>query len=86
MLQLVDEAESTVRTRKPSVCEVDRMLHESCQIKRPLTQKITNRNIDDDLQPWAEFWRPGGDSWGQGGSGFVLFVVPPERHWMPKAG
>lgn len=47
MLQLVDEAESTVRTRKPSVCEVGRMLHESCQIKRPLTQKITNRNIDE---------------------------------------
>lgn len=47
MLQLVDEAESTVRTRKPSVCEVDRMLYESCQIKRPLTQKITNRNIDE---------------------------------------
>src|SRR5271165_283611 len=46
MLQLVDEAESIVTSPTRSLDEFGRLLHDGWQIKRSLTQKITNANID----------------------------------------
>jgi hypothetical protein len=57
ILQLVDEAESMFTTRQRSICKCGRLLHESWQVKRTLTQKITNSNIDEIYERWAEFWR-----------------------------
>jgi galactokinase/mevalonate kinase-like predicted kinase len=56
---LVDEAETIPGARRPSVCEFGRLLHERWQIRRTLTEKITNRDIDEInelgrlLAPWA---------------------------------
>ena len=47
MLQLVDEAEAIVTSPSRSLDEFGKLLHESWQIKRSLTQKITNANIDE---------------------------------------
>jgi hypothetical protein len=61
MLQLVDEAESTVTTRQRSVCEFGRLPHESCQIKRSLTRR-SQTATSTRFTTWAEFWRPGESS------------------------
>jgi D-glycero-alpha-D-manno-heptose-7-phosphate kinase len=79
MLQLVDEAESIVSSPTRSLEEFGRLLHESWQIKRTLTQKITNSNIDEIYEAGRSAGALGGKLLGAGGGGFMLFFVPPER-------
>ena len=78
LLQLVDEAES-IMTGPGSLDEFGRLLHESWQIKRSLTQKITNANIDAIYDAGLSAGALGGKLLGAGGGGFMLFFVPPER-------
>ena len=52
MLQLVDEAEAVITSAR-SLDEFGRLLHESWQIKRSLTQKITNCQHRRDLRSRA---------------------------------
>ncbi len=79
MLQLVDEAESILTNSNRSLDEFGRLLHESWQIKRTLTQKITNANIDEIYDAGISAGALGGKLLGAGGGGFMLFYVPPER-------
>jgi D-glycero-alpha-D-manno-heptose-7-phosphate kinase len=46
MLEMVSEAEAIVTNPRRSLDEFGRLLHEGWKIKRTLTQKITNTNID----------------------------------------
>lgn len=79
MLQLVNEAETIVTDQKRSLLEFGRLLHESWQIKRSLTQKISNANIDEIYQAGLSAGALGGKLLGAGGGGFMLFFVPPEK-------
>ncbi len=79
MLQLVDEAEAIVTNPNRELKEFGRLLHESWQIKRSLTQKISNSNIDEIYQAGLSAGALGGKLLGAGGGGFMLFFVPPER-------
>jgi len=79
MLQLVDEAEAIVSNPNRPLEEFGRLLHEGWQIKRSLTQKITNADIDDIYQAGLSAGALGGKLLGAGGGGFMLFFVPPER-------
>ncbi len=79
MLQLVDEAEAIVTSRSRSLHEFGRLLHEGWQLKRSLTQKITNANIDEIYEAGLSAGALGGKLLGAGGGGFMLFYVPPER-------
>src|SRR5271156_6290917 len=79
MLQLVDEAETIVRSTRRSLDEFGRLLHESWKIKRTLTQKITNATIDEIYDAGISAGALGGKLLGAGGGGFMLFYVPPER-------
>jgi D-glycero-alpha-D-manno-heptose-7-phosphate kinase len=79
MLQLVDEAEAIVRSPSRSLDEFGRLLHESWQIKRTLTQKITTANIDEIYEAGLSAGALGGKLLGAGGGGFMLFYVPHER-------
>src|SRR6266850_2834330 len=47
MYQLVGEAEAILASSHRSLDEFGRLLHESWQVKRTLTQKISNANIDE---------------------------------------
>ena len=76
---LVDEAESIVSGPNRSLDEFGRLLHESWQIKRTLTQKITNPHLDEIYQAGMDCGALGGKLLGAGGGGFMLFYVPPER-------
>jgi D-glycero-alpha-D-manno-heptose-7-phosphate kinase len=78
MLQLVGEAE-TIISSDGSLEEFGRLLHESWQIKRSLTQKITNASIDEIYEAGLGAGALGGKLLGAGGGGFMLFFVPPER-------
>ena len=79
MLQLVDEAEAIISNPGRPVNEFGRLLHEGWQIKRSLTQKITNANIDEIYEAGLSAGALGGKLLGAGGGGFMLFFVPPER-------
>ncbi len=79
MLQLVDEAEAILTSPNRSLDDFGRMLHESWQIKRTLTQKITSTGIDQIYEAGISAGALGGKLLGAGGGGFILFYVPPER-------
>lgn len=79
MLQCVQEAETIIRSTSRSLDEFGRLLHESWQIKRTLTQKITNPAIDEIYEAGLSAGALGGKLLGAGGGGFMLFYVPPER-------
>jgi D-glycero-alpha-D-manno-heptose-7-phosphate kinase len=79
MLQLVGEAEAVIANPRCSLDEFGQLLHEGWQIKRSLTQKITNANIDAIYEAGLSVGALGGKLLGAGGGGFMLFFVPPER-------
>jgi D-glycero-alpha-D-manno-heptose-7-phosphate kinase len=79
MLQLVDEAEAILAGPGRSLDDFGRMLHETWQIKRSLTQKITNTSIDQIYEAGMNAGALGGKLLGAGGGGFMLFYAPPER-------
>lgn len=79
MLQLVNEAEAIVANPGRSLEEFGHLLHDGWQIKRSLTQKISNANIDEIYEAGRSAGALGGKLLGAGGGGFMLFFVPPER-------
>jgi len=79
MLQLVDAAQDIVVDPQRDLDEFGRLLHESWQIKRSLTQKISNPEIDEIYQAGLSAGALGGKLLGAGGGGFMLFYVPPEK-------
>lgn len=85
MGQMVDEAESIVSSPNRPIEEFGHLLHESWQIKRTLTQNITNSNLDEIYQAGRSAGALGGKLLGAGGGGFMLFFVPPERRQELRA-
>jgi D-glycero-alpha-D-manno-heptose-7-phosphate kinase len=79
MFQLVNEAEAILTSPGRSLDEFGRLLHETWQIKRSLTQTISNGDIDDIYAAGRSAGALGGKLLGAGGGGFMLFFVPPER-------
>ncbi len=79
MFQMVDEAENILTTPHRSLDEFGRLLHEGWKVKRSLTQKITNSNINEIYEAGLEAGALGGKLLGAGGGGFMLLYVPPER-------
>jgi D-glycero-alpha-D-manno-heptose-7-phosphate kinase len=56
------------------------MLDEGWRLKRTLASRITNPQIDRWYEAALEAGGLGGKLCGAGGGGFLLFVVPPEKH------
>ncbi len=79
MQQLVGEAESIVASPNRSLDEFGKLMHESWQIKRSLTKKITNANLDEIYDAGLSAGALGGKLLGAGGGGFMLFYVSPEK-------
>lgn len=79
MHELVDEAENILTSPNRPLAEFGRLLHQSWQIKRTLTDKISNSNIDEIYEAGLSAGALGGKLLGAGGGGFMLFFVPPER-------
>lgn len=61
-----------------------KLLHESWQLKRMLSDKISSPNIDGIYQAARSAGAIGGKLLGAGGGGFFLLFVPPEKQKKVK--
>ena len=60
--------------------DVGFLLHESWMLKRELSDKVSNKEIDGLYTAAREAGAIGGKLLGAGGGGFFLFYVPEDRH------
>lgn len=74
----VDDGISILQSRSSSLDEFGRLLHESWKIKRELSTKVSNSQIDEIYQAGIDSGAIGGKLIGAGGGGFILFYVPHE--------
>ena len=79
MFQMVGEAEKIVANSHGPIEDFGRLLHEGWQLKKSLTNKITNPIIDEIYEAGRSAGAIGGKLLGAGGGGFMLFFVPPHR-------
>jgi len=85
MLQMVAEAQAILANSHRPLDEFGRMLNESWQIKKTLTQRISSTRIDEIYETGRRAGALGGKLLGAGGGGFMLFFVPPERREALRA-
>ncbi len=67
-----------------NIPEIGKLLDESWQNKRAISPLISNKNIDMLYESVIRMGAWGGKLLGSGGSGFLLFVAPPETHQKIK--
>jgi D-glycero-alpha-D-manno-heptose-7-phosphate kinase len=79
MRQMVDEGVEIVSNGRRRIREFGSLLHDSWNLKRSLTNKISNQLIDEIYEAGRDAGAIGGKLLGAGGGGFMLFFVPPER-------
>lgn len=79
MHQMVDEAEAIVTNPTRSLDEFGKLLHHGWLIKKSLTQRISNADIDNIYEAGLSAGALGGKLLGAGGGGFMLFFVSPAR-------
>jgi D-glycero-alpha-D-manno-heptose-7-phosphate kinase len=79
MHEMVDHAESIVTNTNCPLDEFGHLLHESWQLKRSLTSKVSNPHLDEIYAAGISAGALGGKLLGAGGGGFMLFFVSPER-------
>ncbi len=77
MYRMVDEAIKTLGG-SGDLDDFGRLLHESWQLKRSLTNKISNPYTDFVYDTALKAGATGGKLLGAGGGGFILFFVKPE--------
>jgi D-glycero-alpha-D-manno-heptose-7-phosphate kinase len=74
---MVDEGTAILTSDGP-ISEFGKLLHESWQLKRGLTDKISTPEVDDIYAAAREAGALGGKLLGAGGGGFVLLFARPE--------
>jgi D-glycero-alpha-D-manno-heptose-7-phosphate kinase len=78
MRQMVDEATAILNSDR-TIEDFGRLMHESWQLKRTLSSKITTSAIDQMYLTALEAGAIGGKLCGAGGGGFLLLFVPPRK-------
>lgn len=78
MKNLVDEAEK-ILVSKTDLNEFGRLLHYTWELKRGITQNISNDAIDSIYVKARNAGALGGKLLGAGGGGFMLFYAEPDR-------
>lgn len=76
MREMVDEALKILQGNH-SLDDFGKLLHESWQCKRRLSDKVSSPEIDQIYQAGIEAGALGGKILGAGGGGFILFFVKP---------
>ena len=79
MYQMVDEAVNILNSNTSDITEFGKLLNESWKLKRSLSSKITNSDIDNIYDEAMHSGAIGGKLLGAGGGGFILFFVKPEH-------
>lgn len=77
MQRMVDQAMEILQSRS-SLLPFGELLHEGWKLKRSLTQRISNSDIDDLYENARRAGAIGGKLLGAGGGGFLLLFVRPE--------
>lgn len=84
MLEMVDQA-LEILNRDKGIEEFGRLLHESWQIKKSLSKRVTNSGVDNLYGLALKNGAIGGKLLGAGGGGFmILFVKPEDRKNVAK--
>lgn len=78
MKQLVSEAVN-ILTGNKNISEFGKLLSESWELKKSLSQKISNPMINEIYRQAIRSGAIGGKLLGAGAGGFMLFFVPPEN-------
>ena len=63
-----------------NVSTLGEMLHDAWQIKKRLTNGISNTTVDDAYQAAIDAGAKGGKLLGAGGGGFLMLYAEPARH------
>ncbi len=84
MMELVDEATAVLTNKRKDFRAFGKLLDETWKLKRTLSSKITNSQIDDMYNLALENGAIGGKLLGAGGGGFILFYVDPENQGNVK--
>ena len=84
MLGIVNEAEKILINKKSDVNEFGKLLDHSWKLKRGITSRITNNDIDDIYLTAIKAGALGGKLLGAGGGGFILFYVEKDKQEKVK--
>ncbi len=79
MREMVDEGTAILSSKSP-ITEFGRLLDESWQYKRNLSDKVSTPEIDNFYQVAMDAGAIGGKVLGAGGGGFLLLFAKPENH------
>ena len=79
MKEMVDEAIRILDARVEGLDDFGRLLHEAWQIKKSLSAKISNGQIEHIYDTALRAGALGGKVCGAGGGGFILLFVPPDN-------
>ncbi|RPJ08155.1 MAG: kinase, partial [Spirochaetaceae bacterium] len=78
MKEFADEAQEILVSKSGDFVQFGRLLHESWKLKKCLSNKITNPEIEAIYDAAVKNGAIGGKVLGAGGGGFMLFYVEPE--------
>jgi D-glycero-alpha-D-manno-heptose-7-phosphate kinase len=84
MRELVDEAYKILASGKDNFIEFGRLLNETWKLKKKLSTKISNMDINNIYDTAVKNGAIGGKLCGAGGGGFVLFYVEPRNQERVK--
>ena len=80
MYDLVDEALSVLLNEKIDITEFGKLLDLNWELKKTLTNEITNSVIDEIYQAGIKAGAAGGKLIGAGSGGFIVFLAKPCYH------
>ena len=79
MQQMVDRAIALLASPSADIVEFGRLLDESWRLKRRLSDRVSNSDVDSLYETATRAGAVGGKLLGAGGGGFVLLFVRPEE-------
>jgi len=85
MQEMVDHAISIISSPKADLVDLGGLMKEAWQLKRALSDRVTNWTVDDLLDTAMRAGAVGGKLLGAGGGGFMLLFVRPEDHDKVRA-
>ena len=85
MVEICKEAEELLVSSENGFLGWGELLNEQWKVKKSMTNVITNSKIDEMYEEGIRSGALGGKLLGAGGGGFILFLVPPEKHNQIKA-
>ncbi len=80
MQQMVDQAIGIVSSARTDLVEFGELLKQAWELKRTLSDRVTNTTVDHLLETAMKAGAVGGKLLGAGGGGFMLLFVRPEHH------